>query len=286
MPAIEVNACAKLNLTLDVLRRREDGYHDLRSVMLSVALSDTVTVESGGDRDLVVSTNMRFLPNDTRNLAAVAARRFRESTGRGRDGLAISIRKRIPICAGMGGGSSDAAAVLHALNTLTGAGLSAGQLAEIGNKVGSDVPYCILGGTALAEGRGELLTPLPPLPACHIVLCKPKFYISTPELFARVNCTKLRRRPDTAGVIAALAAGNLGDTARRLYNVFEDVLSVRHAAEIIEIKNLMICRGALGASMSGTGPTVFGIFEDLNGAEEARTELKKSYTEVFLTKPV
>jgi 4-diphosphocytidyl-2-C-methyl-D-erythritol kinase len=286
MPMLEVNAYAKLNLTLDVLRKREDGYHDLRMVMQSVELCDSITLETGGDADLTVRTNVSFLPNDEHNLAALAALQFREATGKGWNGLAIGIQKRIPVCAGMGGGSSDAAAVLRALNTLTGANLSPERLAELGSRVGSDVPYCVVGGTALAEGRGELLTLLPPLPDCHIVICKPKFFISTPELFSRINCAKLRCRPDTAGFIAALEAGDLGGVARRLFNVFEDVLPARHAVEIAEIKNVLVCCGALGANMSGTGPTVFGIFDDEERAKAAHAVLAKTYHDVFLTRPV
>ena len=150
MPMLELNAYAKLNLTLDVLHKREDGYHDLRMVMQSVDLVDTITLEKGEANGLTVCTNVNFLPNDERNLAAAAALRFREATGKGADGLAISIRKRIPVCAGMGGGSSDAAAVLRGLNTLTGAGLPPERLAQVGGLVGSDVPYCVIGGTAPA----------------------------------------------------------------------------------------------------------------------------------------
>ncbi len=286
MPMLELNAYAKLNLTLDVLHKREDGYHDLRMVMQSVDLTDTITLETGEANGLTVCTNVNFLPNDERNLAAAAALRFREATGKGADGLAISIRKRIPVCAGMGGGSSDAAAVLRGLNTLTGVGLPPKRLAEVGGLVGSDVPYCVIGGTALAEGRGEILTPLPPLPDCRIVICKPKFFISTPELFSRINCARIRCRPDTAGVIAALEAGDLNGVARRLYNVFEDVLPARYAAEIAEIKDVLIHSGALGAAMSGTGPTVFGLFETESCAEAAYAALAGTYQDVFLTRPV
>ncbi len=286
MPRLEASARAKLNLTLDILRRREDGYHDLRMVMQSVMLCDTVTLETSAGDGLAVRTNLSYLPCDRRNLAAAAALRFRECTGKGWDGLSISIAKRIPVCAGMGGGSSDAAAVLRALNEMTGAGLSLRRLAELGGAVGSDVPYCVLGGTALAEGRGELLTELPPLPRCSIVLCKPRFSISTPELFSRVDCSKIRCRPDTAGVLAALEARDLAGVARRLYNVFEDVLPERCAPEIRDIKQVMIHSGALGAAMSGTGPTVFGIFDDPVRAETARAALSGAYNDVFLTEPI
>ncbi len=286
MPSMEVRAYAKLNLTLDVLRRREDGYHDLRMIMQSVALCDTVTLETGAEADLTVSTNLSFLPSDAQNLAAAAALRFREATGINWDGLAIKVLKRIPVCAGMGGGSSDAAAVLRALNKLTGAGLPTERLAQLGGSVGSDVPYCVMGGTVLAEGRGEILSPLSPLPDCSVVICKPRFLISTPELFSRINCAKIRCRPDTAGMIQALKAHKLGGVARRMFNVFEEVLPPRFAAEVGEIKQTLIQCGALGAAMSGTGPTVFGLFAEPGAAEAAVQALSVRYQDVYLTKPV
>ncbi len=283
---MEVRAHAKLNLTLDILGRRADGYHDLRMVMQSVALHDRLTVEIGTGRGLQIYTDRSYLPTDKRNLAAAAALRFAEGTGIDLGGVSISIKKNIPVCAGLAGGSSDAAAVLRALNDLTGAGLSPAQLARLGEGVGSDVPYCVQGGGALAEGRGEVLTPLPALPPCHIVLCKPGFPISTPELFQRADSVKLRRRPDTAGLIAALEAGDLGGVARRLYNVFEDVLPPRPAAQVADIKNAFLSHGALGASMSGSGPTVFGIFGQEAPAQAAYEELSVAHREIFLTQGV
>lgn len=283
---MQVFARAKLNLSLDVLSRREDGYHDLRMVMQTVQLADEISLtETEGD-GVRVSTNLRYLPNDERNLAAVAWRKFREATGWSGNGLSIQIEKHIPVCAGMGGGSSDAAAVLRAVNELSGLRLSSERLAQIGEQVGSDVPYCVLGGTALAEGKGERLTVLPPMPDCSIVICKPGFPISTPELFGNIDCRKIRCRPDTEGIIAALQANDLNGIARRLYNVFEDVLTDRRGAEIAEIKSEMVSGGALGAAMSGTGPTVFGIFDDENKAKHVHQTLKMQYADTFLTQPV
>ena len=223
---MDVSACAKINLTLDILRKREDGYHDMQMVMQTVSLADALTVVPAEGAVGAMSSDLRYLPADGRNLAQMAAAAFREAVGRGPQ-VDIAIQKRIPVCAGLAGGSADAAAVLRAMNELTGAGLSVRELAAIGERVGSDVPYCVLGGTALAEGRGEILTPLPPLPRCHVVLCKPSFPISTPQLFAKVNVRKIVCRPDTPGVLAALEAGDLAGVARRLYNVFEDVLEPR-----------------------------------------------------------
>lgn len=283
---MEIQAFAKLNLTLDILGKREDGYHDLRMVMQSITLADTLTLEENQGEGLRVSANLRFLPTGEKNLAAAAALRFWEALGREQEDLDIRIEKRIPVCAGMAGGSSDAAAVLRALNQRSGKPFSPKELARLGERVGSDVPYCVLGGTALAEGRGEVLTPLPPLPRCWVVACKPDFPISTPELFAQADRVKLRRRPDTAGLVAALEAGDLGGVARRMYNVFEDVLPARLYTRVAEIKNDLIQCGALGANMSGSGPTAFGLFDRLEAAQEARACLAQRYRDTFLCETV
>ena len=286
MPKETVLARAKLNLTLDVLGKRPDGYHDLKMVMQSVALADTLTVETGTGEGLEVRTDLSFLPNNEKNLAAAAALAFQTVTGRDLGGVAIAIEKRIPVCAGMGGGSSDAAAVLRSLERMLGTGQDLAALAGSGERVGSDVPYCVLGGTALAEGRGEVLTPLSALPHCHVVICKPAFSISTPELFRAVDGVRLRCRPDTDGVLAALEAGDLGGVARRMYNVFEDVLPSRQRTEVAAIRSALVQHGALGANMSGTGPTVFGLFDDADRARSAWEELRQTYRDVFLTETV
>ena len=283
---MEIQAFAKLNLTLDILGKREDGYHDLRMVMQSITLADTLTLEENQGEGLRVSANLRFLPTGEKNLAAAAALRFWEALGREPEDLDIRIEKRIPVCAGMAGGSSDAAAVLRALNQRAGDPFAPKELARLGERVGSDVPYCVLGGTALAEGRGEVLTPLAPLPRCWVVACKPDFPISTPELFAQADRVKLRRRPDTAGLVAALEAGDLGGVARRMYNVFEDVLPARLYTRVAEIKNILIQCGALGANMSGSGPTAFGLFDRPEAAQEARACLAQRYRDTFLCETV
>jgi 4-diphosphocytidyl-2-C-methyl-D-erythritol kinase len=277
---MQVRARAKLNLSLDILRKRPDGYHDLEMVMQSIDLADALTITPAQGAG-AMSTTLPFLPSDGQNLAQKAAAAFREATGTGPE-VDIHIDKRIPVCAGMAGGSSDAAAVLRAMNELAGTGLSVPELARIGEAVGSDVPYCVLGGTALAQGRGERLTPLPHLPPCLVVVCKPPFPISTPQLFGRVDVKKIARRPDTSGMMAALGSGDLLGVARRMYNVFEDVLDPRRRGEIDDIKAALIDCGALGASMTGSGPTVFGLFDDIAAAESARERLCQSYEDVFL----
>ena len=286
MPALDVLAYAKLNLSLDVLEKRPDGYHEMRMVMQTVVLCDRLRLEIGTGRPLSMRSNLGFLPADGRNLAAAAALRLAEDTGADWGGLSITLDKSIPVCAGLAGGSADAAAVLRGLNQLAGLHLPPERLEEIGAKVGSDVPYCVRGGTALAEGRGEVLTDLPPLPSCHVVLCKPAFSVPTPELFARLDGVRIRRRPDTAGLLSALAAGDLAGVARRMYNVFEDALPPRRAAEIQRLKTELIQQGALGACMSATGSALFGLFSDGEAAARARDALALLCPTCFLARPV
>lgn len=286
MDEITVQAPAKLNLTLDVLGRRADGYHDLKMVMQSITLADRLTLRPGRAPGIQVSSSFHFLPTGEKNLAGKAAVCFYQALGRPARDLDISITKHVPVCAGMAGGSSDAAAVLRALNRLEGDPFSPEELAHVGEAVGSDVPYCVLGCTALAQGRGEMLTPLSPLPHCWVVACKPDFPVSTPELFARIDSCRIRRRPDADGLMAALEQGDLMEVARRMYNVFEDVLPERQLARVADIKNTLIQQGALGANMSGTGPTAFGLFSSQSQAQAAYDVLKQRYQEVFLAETV
>lgn len=286
MKELTIPAYAKINLTLDVLGKRPDGYHDLSMVMQSVSLADQVIIRETGEEGFTLKTDLGFLPGADKNIAGVAARAFARHTGADLSGLEIELQKHIPVCAGTAGGSSDGAAVLRGLNRWFSCGLSLRHLAEIGEEVGSDVPYCVLGCTALAEGRGEKLTCLPALPDCHIVLCKPGFSVSTPELFRRIDELKLRFHPDTAGVLAALEEGDLTGVSRRMFNVFEEALPAQRRAVVEEIKSTLLSRGALGACMSGTGPTVFGIFDNAESARSVADELKQSYVETFLTKNV
>lgn len=283
MPSITVQAPAKLNLTLDVLGRRPDGYHEMKMVMQSVSLADTLTLETGPGEGISLSSNLGFLPVDGRNLAAAAAQKLAEAAGADFGHLTIRLNKQVPVCAGMAGGSSDAAAVLRGLNELLNLGLSPEALARIGGAVGSDVPYCVLGGTALAEGRGERVTPLPPLPQCWAVLAKPGFPISTPELFHRLDSLRLRCHPDTAGMVSALAGGDLPGAARRLFNVFEEMLPARQRERVEELKQALLHAGALGASMSGTGPTVFGLFGSRETAQRGYALVKPLCRDAFLT---
>ena len=255
------SAYAKLNLALDILGRRPDGYHDMRMVMQSIDLADQVTLSPRSEPGISVTTDLPYLPKGDGNIAAKAAAHFFEATGLPFPGFDIDIFKQIPVCAGMAGGSSDGAAVLRILRRLYAPDMTEERLEEIGALVGSDVPYCVRGGTVLAEGRGERLSALPPLPPCWLVVCKPACSISTPELFAQVRVKKLRCHPDIPGMTAALEQGDLEGVARRLYNVFEDVLPRRYS-QVFEVKSSLLELGAMAASMTGSGPSVFGIFRE------------------------
>ena len=278
---MNVKAHAKLNLTLDVLGKTPDGYHDLRMVMQTVEFGDDLTVELTRNGAFSLDPGQSYLPADGRNLALKAALLFLDGTGLGAD---IAVTKRTPVCAGLGGGSADAAAVLRALNELTGRGMSVPDLCAFGLRVGSDVPFCVMEGAALAEGRGEKLTPIAPLPDCAVVICKPAFSIATPELFGRIDSRKRRLRPDTAGMLSALASGDLPGAARRVYNVFEDVLD-RRQQEVFAIKRALTDMGALGAAMTGSGSAVFGLFDDDSAANAAYDTLSQRYKECWLTRP-
>ena len=282
---ITEKAFAKLNLSLDVAARRPDGYHELTMVMASVDLHDDVTVSLRRDGVVSAESSFSWLPRDDKNHGVKAARAFFDAIGEKSLGADIRMVKRIPVGAGMAGGSTDAAAVLRALNALTGAGLTADRLREIGLTVGSDVPYCVSGGAALARGRGELLSSLPELPACHIVICKPAFSVSTAELFRRIDSHTVRTRPDTSGLTAALERGDLTGVARRMYNVFEDALP-RSSSEIPAIRCKLLDSGALGAVMTGTGSAVFGLYDRRETAEKAHESLSREYKDCFLTCPV
>ena len=283
MKRISEKAYAKINISLDVTGRRADGYHEMLMVMQSVTLCDDISIQLCHNAKSSAECNLHFVPGDERNLAVRAANRFFERAGIENVGAHISIKKNIPVGAGMAGGSTDAAAVIRGLNRLTGAGLSGKELHELAAEIGSDVAFCISGGTQLASGRGEILSALPSLPDCSIVICKPEFSISTPELFRKLDSVKLRCHPDTAGICAALERGDLGGIVRRMYNVFEDVPDRRHAA-ISDIKSVLLDNGALGAVMTGTGSAVFGIFDDETTARKACEKLGHEYEHCFLSK--
>ena len=276
------SAPAKVNLALDILGRRADGYHDMRMVMQTISLADTVTVEETA-AGFALETD--FVPDGKKTLEQRAAEAFFAETGQPAPGLEVTLEKRTPAYAGLGGGSADVAALLRILRDRHCPAMPTEQLERIGFAIGSDMPFCVRGGTALAEGRGEVLTDLPPLPDCWLVLCKPAFGIPTPSLFAMVDGGELERRPDIDGMMAALRAEDLDGVAARLGNVFEDVLPEEYH-EVFDIKRRLLDLGALNAAMSGSGPTVFGLFRERETAAKAAEALKARYRQTYLAEPV
>ncbi|MDO5141805.1 MAG: 4-(cytidine 5'-diphospho)-2-C-methyl-D-erythritol kinase [Eubacteriales bacterium] len=284
-----VQARAKINLTLDVTGKRADGYHTVEMVMQSVALHDQVRVAiTHGEkkpRGIVLTCTLPYLPVDERNLAYRAAELFYQRTGVLCGTCAIHIEKRIPMAAGLAGGSSDAAAVLRALNELHATGLTDEELCAMGLALGADVPYCIRGGTMLAEGIGEVLSPLAPMPHCWVVLCKPPFGVSTKDVYQAIDAIEIAQRPDTAGLCAALEQGDLTGVCSRLSNVMELVTATKRR-QIGEIKAFLGANGAIGALMSGSGPTVYGLFAEEGRARTAAKMLSRRFADTFLTETV
>lgn len=284
-----VRARAKINLTLDVTGRREDGYHTVEMVMQSIALHDTVRVTTiHGEkkpRGIVLSCSLPFLPTDERNLAYRAAELFYKETGALLETCEIHIEKRIPVAAGLAGGSTDAAAVLRALNALHTAGLTDDELCEMGLKLGADVPFCLRGGTMLAQGIGEELSLLPDMPHCWVVLCKPPFAVPTKEVYQEIDSVPLTQRPDTDGMIKALESCDYKGVCDRLMNVMETVTATKRH-QIGEIRAVLRENGADATLMSGSGPTVYGLFSDRNTADAAATVLARRFSETFLTETV
>jgi len=287
-------AYAKINISLDIVSKMADGYHYLKTVMQTVSLSDEITIEctpeegtesTEGTESIKVDAGLPYLPSDRRNIAAKAALAFYESTGIKGNRTLIKIKKNIPVCAGLGGGSTDGACVLRMLDKMYKTKLGIKTLEALGKTIGSDVPFSIQGGTKLAEGRGDILTALPPIPFCRIVICKPPFSNSTPELFGRIKVEKIRARPDTDGIIKALEKSDLNGVAKRMYNVFEDVLT-HGEPDIADIKSIMHDHSALGTAMTGSGPAVFGIFDSEENAKSAYEQLQENYKETYLTEVV
>lgn len=273
---IRESAWAKLNISLDVTDKRPDGYHNMVMVMQAISLSDSVHISLNDSGRVRAKTNLSFIPGDERNLAVKAALRFLKEIGCEGQGMVIGIDKRIPVGAGMAGGSTDAAAVLRGLNRIYGQPFTGEQLEKLSEDVGSDVPFCVRCGTVLATGRGEKLETLPDMPECSIVVCKPEFSISTPELFRKLDQASLRCHPDTAGIVEALHKGSLEQICRRMYNVFEDVED-RRLRTVGDIKGIMLDHGALGAMMTGTGSAVFGVFRPGSNVDGLISKLRSAY---------
>ena len=272
---------AKINLTLDVLGKRDDGYHEVRMIMQSLGLFDLVIVDKAYG-EITVSTNLKYLPTGEKNIAWKAAKVFFNETGI-KGGAHILIHKNIPVAAGLAGGSGNAAAVLCALDKLYNTHLSDAELCRIGTMLGADVPYCILGGTQLAEGIGEKLTELAPMPKLTVLLVKPPISVSTAEIYSEIDSCTDMIHPDTEGMIEAITSANVNGIADRLSNVMEQVTAKTHPV-IRGIKEKLMLNGAIGAVMSGSGPTVFGIFDDEAAAKRSADSFFMFYKEVYLTK--
>lgn len=285
MREIRLRAMAKINLGLDVLGKREDGYHDLRMIMQTVGLFDRITLRKTKANGIRIQTNLGFLPADAGNLAVRAAQLLFDEFGL-EGGLFIDLEKHIPVAAGLAGGSSDAAAVLYGVNELFDLKLDREQLMERGLKLGADVPFCVLRGTALAEGVGEILTSTRPMPACHILLAKPPVHVSTKFVFGNLHADAIAAHPDIDGQLRALEEGDLKALAEKMGNVLEAV-TVPAYPIIRELKTKMMEGGAIGAMMSGSGPTVFGLFDDERAAREVYEQIRREgeCRQVYLTTP-
>lgn len=272
MDRLELKALGKINLGLDVLGRRENGYHDVRMVMQTVYLYDRIIMKKSKTPGIRLETNLYYLPVNENNLAYQAAQMLIDEFHM-EEGVSIQLDKHIPVAAGMAGGSSNAAAVLFGMNRMFSLGLSQKELMERGVKLGADVPYCIMRGTVLAEGIGEILTPLSPMPKCYVLIAKPAISVSTKMVYEKLDSHEIEDHPDIDGILAGLKAGDLKKVAGSMGNVLERV-TVDAYPVIDQIKKMMIKEGALNAMMSGSGPTVFGIFEEKATARKAADAIR------------
>ena len=278
-------AYAKINLTLDVLGKREDGYHELQTIMQGISLRDDIEIDVGTGKPWKLLCSVEGIPCDETNLAWKAAKVYCDTMKKDPNGLEIRILKRIPVEAGLGGGSADAAAVLRALNRHFGEPLSIYALAELGAQVGSDVPFCVLCGTAMCEGRGERIRTLPDMPDCIFVIAKPDFSVSTPELYEKIDNVSVAKRPDTKAMENAIYTGDLKKVCENLCNVFDPVVSQEHP-ELNYIKSLFYNYGAAGYQMTGSGSAVYAIVSEFEIAAVLCNMLKENYPNVYIAKPV
>ena len=283
MKDISVKALAKINLGLDVVRRREDGYHEVRMVMQTIHLFDRLEMAKNSSGEISITTNLSFLPSNRNNLIYRAAELLREEF-QIKDGLTINLHKHIPVAAGMAGGSTDAAAVLYGMNRMFDLGLKREELMERGVKIGADVPYCIMRGTALAEGIGEKLTALPPMVKCPVLIAKPQISVSTKFVYENLRLNDKTVHPDIDALVENIRKKDLNAVASEMGNVLETV-TIPNYPVIAQIKEHMLEQGAVGAMMSGSGPTVFGLFEDGDTAVAAYEKMKESglAKQVYLT---
>lgn len=285
MTTLFEGAFAKVNLTLDVLGKRNDGYHDIKSVMQAISIRDDIEIDIGTGKPWALSCTQQDIPCDSRNLAWKAAEVYCNSLNIDPNGIEIRITKRIPSQAGLGGGSADAAAVLRALNRHFGDPISIVALAELGAQVGSDVPFCVLCGTAMVEGRGERLRKLPDMPECFFVVCKPDFSCSTAELYRALDETSIHKHPDHQAMESALLAGDLVKVTENIYNVFDPVVTKEHL-ELNYIKSVMSSYGAVAYQMTGSGSAVYGIVTEFEHAAVICNMLKDNYPDIYIARTV
>ena len=285
MTTLYEGAFAKLNLTLDVLGKREDGYHDIKSIMQTISLRDDIEIDLGTGKPWKLLCDKEHIPTDETNLAWKAAKLYFDTIGKDPDGLEIRIVKRIPVQAGLGGGSADAAAVLRALNNHYGAPLSLPALAELGAQIGSDVPYCVLCGTAVVEGKGDRIRRLPNMPDCIFVICKPEFSASTPELYAKIDEKEIANRPNHQAMESAIMGGDLVGVVNNVCNVFDPIVTEDHV-ELNYIKSVMNSYDGVGMQMTGSGSAVFAIVGEFEAAAVICNMLKDNYSQIYIAKPV
>ncbi len=272
MDSIWINAPAKINIGLDVLRRREDGYHEVKMIMQSIRLFDRLTLTKTSEPGIHLHTNLRFLPVNEDNLVYRSAKLLMDEFGI-QEGVDIRLDKRIPVAAGMAGGSTDAASCMLAMNDLFQLGLSKRSLMKRGVTLGADIPYCILKGTALSEGIGEKLSTIPETPDCYVLIAKPSFHVSTKFVYTNLVLDEHTEHPDIDGMIQSMKNNDLTGLCNQMANILETVTIPAHP-EIADIKKCMMENGALGSLMSGSGPTVFGIFDDLDKAVSAKEKCR------------
>ena len=285
MSDITMKAYAKINLGLDVIRRMENGYHELKMIMQTINLYDTLTITIQEQPGIQLTSNHSYLPTNENNLVVKAAKLMIDTYGV-EQGVTIDLEKHIPVAAGMAGGSADAAATLKGMNELFGLGATMEDLKQLGVTLGADIPYCIMEGTALSEGIGEILTRLPAMPQCYIVIVKPNISVSTKFVYQNLVLDDSIVHPDIDGIVASIEDGNLSGIVERLGNVLETVTIPKYP-KVEDIKHKMKQMGALGALMSGSGPTVFGIFDNHTSAKKCYDSFKKGpyRSQTFLTLP-
>lgn len=285
MTTLQQQAYAKLNLTLEILGKRSDGYHDLRSVMQQISLCDDIEIDVGTGEDWKLECSQENIPQDSSNLAWKAAGVFYKSLGKDPQGLTIRINKRIPSQAGLAGGSADAAAVLKALNVHEGEPFSEQELADLGAKVGSDVPFCVFGGTAMVTGRGETVELLTPMTECFYCIAMPDFAMSTADVYAAFDKEGSSRCPDSETMARAMEGGDLVRIAGFVSNAMEPIVAAQHP-RIFEMKAAMLDSGALGTSMTGSGSAVYGIFDSFDMAAVASMTLMERGYQTYLSRNV